>query len=321
MSIDPGKRERGDTRTLERRRREASRATSRRVRGRSPRSSSWSRSACCSRMWRLGFNGLSYDESFTTMAARMPIDRLFDYLRTQDTHPPFDYLLRAPFAPRARRPSCCGCRRSCSRSGAGAFRVVDAGTGHRRRRRDSRARRRARSRSSTAARPGCTRCSSCSVSPRRCSPNGGSATRPRWSAWAAGGLVVLALFDHVSGFLLAAGMLAVAGLRTDRRAWEWRAGVVGAVGLWAVVWGTSFAHQAGGDWVGWIPRTSPTHLRPGGVGSGHQRRTARLARARRGRRRRVVPRTRRPPARRTCGSPWARCRSSPRRPSGWCHRS
>ena len=31
-----------------------------------------------------------------------------------------------------------------------------------------------------------------------------------------------------------------------------------AVGLWAVVWGASFADQAGGDWVGWIPRTSPT---------------------------------------------------------------
>jgi hypothetical protein len=34
--------------------------------------------------------------------------------------------------------------------------------------------------------------------------------------------------------------------------------VVAAVLLWAVVWGASFAHQAGGDWVGWIPRTTPT---------------------------------------------------------------
>ena len=33
---------------------------------------------------------------------------------------------------------------------------------------------------------------------------------------------------------------------------------MGAICLWVVVWGTSFAHQAGGDWVGWIPRTSPT---------------------------------------------------------------
>ncbi len=38
-------------------------------------SSSWrsgSRCAC----WRLGFNGLSYDESFTAMAARLPVGRL-----------------------------------------------------------------------------------------------------------------------------------------------------------------------------------------------------------------------------------------------------
>src|SRR3954468_20764760 len=50
------------------------------------------------RAWRLGFNGLSYDESFTAMAARMPLDRLFNHLRTKDTPPPLDYLLRAPFA-------------------------------------------------------------------------------------------------------------------------------------------------------------------------------------------------------------------------------
>src|SRR5947209_5640849 len=50
------------------------------------------------RAWRLGFSGLSYDETFTAMAARLPIDQLFDFLRTRDTHPPLDYLLRAPFA-------------------------------------------------------------------------------------------------------------------------------------------------------------------------------------------------------------------------------
>jgi hypothetical protein len=52
-------------------------------------------------------------------------------------------------------------------------------------------------------------------------------------------------------------MVAVAGVRRDRRAWEWRAAMGAAVVLWTVVWGSSFVHQAGGDWVGWIPRTSP----------------------------------------------------------------
>src|SRR5438132_383528 len=66
---------------------------------------------------------------------------------------------------------------------------------------------------------------------------------PRWCEWAAGALVTLALFDHVSGFLLAAGMLAVAGVRADRRAWVWRAAIGAAIALWAVAWGTSFAHQ------------------------------------------------------------------------------
>ncbi len=73
-------------------------------------------------------------------------------------------------------------------------------------------------------------------------------------------IVGVALFDHVSGFLLAAGLFAVAGVRGDRRAWAWRGGIVAAGLVWAVAWGASFAHQAGGDWVGWIPRTSLTSL-------------------------------------------------------------
>ncbi len=83
---------------------------------------------------------------------------------------------------------------------------------------------------------------------------------PRWCAWAAGAIVAVALFDHVSGFLLGAGMLAVAGVRLDRRAWEWRAALGAALLLWAAVWSAPFADQAGGDWVGWIPRTSPASI-------------------------------------------------------------
>jgi hypothetical protein len=75
-----------------------------------------------------------------------------------------------------------------------------------------------------------------------------------------GSIVAVAVFDHVSGFLLAAGLFAVAGARNDRRAWAWRSAVVVACLLWAVVWGSAFRQQAGGDWVGWIPRTSVTSL-------------------------------------------------------------
>lgn len=211
------------------------------------------------RAWRLGFNGLSYDETFTAMAARLPLDHLFEYLRTQDTHPPVDYLLRAPLARAGasavvlRLPSflcsvgalvlfawwmrargVAGVVATALLAGS-SFQIVHGGEAR------------------MYALLELLGIAAAVLAERWLGD-----TAPRWSAWAAGGIVALALFDHVSGFLLAGGMLAVAGFRTDRRAWEWRTGVVGALGLWAAAWGTSFVQQAGGDWVGWIPRTSPT---------------------------------------------------------------
>lgn len=211
------------------------------------------------RAWRLGFNGLSYDETFTAMAARLPLDHLFEYLRTQDTHPPVDYLLRAPLARAGasavvlRLPSflcsvgalvlfawwmrargVAGVVATALLAGS-SFQIIHGGE--------------ARMYALLEL---------LGVAAAVLAERWLGDTAPRWSAWAAGGIVALALFDHVSGFLLAGGMLAVAGFRTDRRAWEWRTGVMGALGLWAAAWGTSFVHQAGGDWVGWIPRTSPT---------------------------------------------------------------
>jgi hypothetical protein len=210
------------------------------------------------RAWRLGFNGLTYDESFTAMAARMPLDRLFDYLRTQDTHPPLDYLLRAPLARAAvsdvtlRIPSflfSCGAlvlfawwMRARGLAGViatavlagSAFQIYHGGEAR------------------MYALLELLGVAAAMVAERWLRDDA-----PRWCPWAAGALSALALFDHVSGFLLLAGMVAVAGIRTDRRAWAWRGSLIGALALWAVVWGTSFAHQAGGEWVGWIPRTSP----------------------------------------------------------------
>jgi hypothetical protein len=211
------------------------------------------------RAWRLGFNGLTYDESFTAMAARLPFDRVLDYLRTQDTHPPLDYLLRAPLA-RAGAPAVllrapsflCSCgalvvfawwMRTRGLAGVlatavlagSAFQIYHGGEAR------------------MYALLELLGVVSAVTADRWLSGD----DAPRWCAWAAGGLVAVALFDHVSGFLLAAGMVAVAGLRVDRRAWEWRAALGSAALLWAVVWGSSFADQAGNDWVGWIPRTSP----------------------------------------------------------------
>lgn len=211
------------------------------------------------RGWRLGFNGLTYDESFTAMAARLPLHRLFDYLRTQDTHPPFDYLLRAPLARAGvsdamlRIPSflfSCGAlvlfawwMRTRGVAGVvatavfagSAFQIYHGGEAR------------------MYALLELLGVAAAVVAERWMHDDA-----PRWCPWAAGGLAAVAMFDHVSGFLLVAGMLTVAGLRTDRRAWAWRGAVVAALALWIVVWGTSFAHQAGGDWVGWIPRTSPS---------------------------------------------------------------
>jgi hypothetical protein len=210
------------------------------------------------RAWRLGFNGLTYDESFTAMAARLPVDVLFDHLRAQDSHPPLDYLLRAPFARAGtsaaflRLPSfVCSCAALAlfawwmrARGLAGivatgvmagsAFQILHGGEAR------------------MYALLELLGVVAAVVAERWL----GDAA-PRWCAPVAGAVVAVALFDHASGFLLAAGLVAVAGLRRDRRAWEWRGAIAAAVLTWAVVWGSSFVQQAGGDWVDWIPRTSP----------------------------------------------------------------
>lgn len=208
------------------------------------------------RCWRLGFNGLTYDESFTAMAARLPVGRLVELLRTQDTHPPLDYLLRAPLA-RAGAPDVV-LRLPSALFSIAALALFACWM-------------RGRGRAGLIA-TALFACSSFQIL------HGGEARmyallellgiagavlaeqwlrRPAgWHVAALLAIVAVALFDHVSGFLLAAGLFAVAGIGTDRRSWAWRGGVVGAVALWAACWGPSFMQQAGGDWAGWIPRTT-----------------------------------------------------------------
>jgi hypothetical protein len=201
-------------------------------------------------------NGSSFDESFTAMIGRHSLGGLFDALRAGDSHPPFDYLLRAPLA----------------RAGVGdvAFRLPSL----------------VFSVSAlalfawwmrTRGVTGLVAIAVMAVSPFQIMYGGearmyallellGVAAAVlaeawlreprRWHAAAVGGLVLVGVFDHVSGFLLAGGLLAVAGLRNDRGAWRWRLGIVVPVVVWAGAWGTSFLAQASTTHASWIDRTT-----------------------------------------------------------------
>src|SRR5262249_38281851 len=86
-------------------------------------------------------------------------------------------------------------------------------------------------------------------------------TRPRrWHARAIGVLALACLRLHVSGFLLGAGLLALAGRRTDPEAWRWRRALALALAAWAVLWGRSFLIQSQGGHSDWIPRTTPRRV-------------------------------------------------------------
>jgi hypothetical protein len=78
----------------------------------------------------------------------------------------------------------------------------------------------------------------------------------RWHAAAAGSVVLIGVLDHVSGFLLAGGLLALAGVRRDRESWRWRRSIACALAVWAVAWGASFATQVATTHASWIERTS-----------------------------------------------------------------
>jgi hypothetical protein len=78
----------------------------------------------------------------------------------------------------------------------------------------------------------------------------------RWHAPLAGALTALALFTHVSGMLLAVGLLFVPGRRTDRDAWTWRAAITAGGLVWAGLWGRVFLVQARGGHSAWIPHST-----------------------------------------------------------------
>jgi Predicted membrane protein len=212
------------------------------------------------RLAGLGSSRLSYDESFTAMAGRLPIGSLTPFLARNDSHPPLDYLLRLPLARAGvsefwfRLPSVvCSIGalalfawwvRSWGRvgiiaTGLMAFSAFQITHG-----------RQARMYAELEL-IGVVVAMLALAWVRR--PN-------RRVAAMLGVVVFLGLLTHVSMFLVAAGLFTIAGRRTDREAWWWR-GAIGAAGLgWAALWGSTFLTQAAGGHSGWIPRTSPATL-------------------------------------------------------------
>lgn len=209
--------------------------------------------------WSLAYP-LSYDESFTAMVGRQSPDSIFDYLRHSDVHPPLDFILRSPLAQLGasdavfRLPSVL---LSTSALALFAWWMRDRG------------------------RLGLIATVLLAVSPFQIGY--GSEARmyamlelcgvaaavlaDRWLrtddrrlAPITALVVAVALFDHVSGFLLAAALLALPGWRSDSSAWRWRSWVLAAIGLWAVLWGTAFAQQRNGSQVERIPYTTPARV-------------------------------------------------------------
>jgi len=208
------------------------------------------------RLWGLGSQRLGYDEAFTAMAGRLPISDLFAYLRLNDSHPPLDYLLHAPLAHLGanelvlRLPGAlCSIgalalfawwmrRYGLAGVVATALLAVSAFELHHGRS--------ARMYADLEL-----------IGVATAVLADAWLRRPRrWHAPALAALVCVGLLTHVSMFLLAGGLVALAGLRRDRQAWRWRGAVVaGGIG-WALLWGPSFLAQTRGGHSDWIPRTT-----------------------------------------------------------------
>jgi Dolichyl-phosphate-mannose-protein mannosyltransferase len=208
------------------------------------------------RLWGLGAHRLGFDEAFTAMAGRHPLGDLFAYLRVRDSHPPLDYLIHAPLARAGvdeflfRLPSVvCSIgavalfawwmrRRGLAGIVATALLAVSAfQLAHGREARMYADMELIGVATAVLAEAWLRR-------PRR------------WHAPAIGALVLVGLLTHVSMFLLGAGLLVVAGRRTDRAAWQWRIALAAGVAGWGVLWGPSFLEQTRGGHSNWIPRTT-----------------------------------------------------------------
>jgi len=207
------------------------------------------------RSWRLGAHSLSFDETFTAMAARRTPGALFAFLRVHDAHPPLDYLLRMPFATAGsdvllRLPSVVI---SSAALAIFAFWMRDRG------------------------RMGVIAAALFAVSGFEIFY--GREARmyalmelvgvvvavgtDRWlrsrrpeAAMVVSAALLVGVFTHVSALVLAAGVFWAAGVARERSAWIWRVGVTAPVVVWAGLWGPTFVDQVRASPASWIPRTT-----------------------------------------------------------------
>ena len=84
--------------------------------------------------------------------------------------------------------------------------------------------------------------------------------RTTGSAALVGAALLVGVFTHVSGLLLAAGVFLLAGFARDRAAWRWRIAVAAPVLVWAAVWGAALVEQTRGAPADWTrtPRRRPS---------------------------------------------------------------
>jgi hypothetical protein len=208
------------------------------------------------RVWRATTNGLTFDESYTAIVSRHSLGDLLAMLRHTDLHPPLDYILRMPlghlgagdfllrlpsvvfsslalalFAWWMRRRGWVGVIATALMA-VSIFQLVYGGEAR------------------MYALLQLTGVAAAVVAERWLR------VPQRWHAWAIGGLVLVSVFDHVQGFLLAAGLLALAGVRRDGQAWRWRIAIGAAAAVWLPLWGPSFLEQRHLRWSSWMPRTS-----------------------------------------------------------------
>jgi hypothetical protein len=208
------------------------------------------------RCWNLGGVRLSFDETFTAMVGRLPVTALVSYLRHNDAHPPLDYLMRAPLA---RIGATEGWLRLPSAFESVAALVVAAWWW------------RPLGRLGLIA-LGLLATSSFAVTyahdARMYAALGlagvvVAAAACRWLERPSPGMlaaaavgVFAALWLQGGALLVLPGVFAVPGRRRDRAAWQWRAAMAGAAGIWAVAWGPAAAAQLGRTGHSWVPLTS-----------------------------------------------------------------
>lgn len=207
------------------------------------------------RAWGLGSHDLTFDEAYTGTAARRDLGSLLEHLRTADTHPPLDYVLRMPFAESSselllRVPSLVWsvatlvvlARWMRPKGAFGALVVIVASVApflvlHGREARMY----------ALVMLLGVV--AGMFAERWLAEPTGRSAA----IVAVAGGLAVL---SHSAALAPVGLLVCLPGLRRDRQAWRFRLAILASLLAWAVAWGSAFVDQATGIGSFWIPLTS-----------------------------------------------------------------